>query len=153
MAREGMAKTSCEAVKRAEARGCGSPRTDMIEGMAVSTSVFCLVHCLALPLLLLLAPGFLGLFLLSEKFHFAALALIVPSALAAFWLGYRRHRGALPAMLGVAGTACLAAALLPAVGEGGETAITVCGSLLLVIGHSLNWRLRRRASCPVPIAR
>ncbi|MGE4410254.1 MAG: MerC domain-containing protein [Sphingobium sp.] len=153
MPRDASAKISGKAAKGMARRADGSARTDMIEGMAVSTSMLCLVHCLALPLLLLLTPGFLGLFLLSEKFHFIALALVVPSALAAFWLGYRRHRGALPALLGVAGAACLAGALLPPVGEAAETTITVCGSLLLVVGHGLNWRLRRRVSCPVPIAR
>jgi len=120
----------------------GGGAEDIIEGTAVSASLLCLVHCLALPLLLLLLPGIIGVFARSEAFHYVALALVVPSAAAAFWLGYRRHRTHGPALLGVAGVACLAVALLPGLAEGAETWITVAGSLLLVLGHTLNWRRR-----------
>ncbi|MFC4254160.1 MerC family mercury resistance protein [Altererythrobacter xixiisoli] len=118
----------------------------MVEGAAVSASLLCLLHCIALPLLLLLLPGMLGLFAQSEAFHFAALALVIPSALAAFALGYRRHRKLLPPLLGVIGVASLVAALLPGQAEGAETLITVMGSALLVAGHALNWRLRAQAA-------
>ncbi|QZP08524.1 MerC domain-containing protein [Caenibius sp. WL] len=126
--------------------GAGARRTNVVEGVAVSASLLCLVHCLALPLLLLLLPGVLGLFAQSDAFHYAALALVVPAGLAAFWLGYRRHRARRPALLGIAGVICLVIALLPGAGEGGELWFTVTGSLLLVIGHTLNWRLRTHAA-------
>lgn len=119
--------------------------TNVIEGAAISASLLCLVHCLALPFLLLLLPGIIGLFARSEAFHYAALALIVPSAVAAFWLGYRRHRALRPALFGVAGVGGLAVALLPGLTEGTETWLTVAGSLLLVAGHMMNWRLRTHA--------
>jgi len=111
----------------------------------MSASLLCLVHCLALPVLLLLLPGALGLFARSEAFHYAALALVMPAALAAFWLGHRRHRAVAPAALGAAGAACLAGALWHAPAENVETLLTVTGSLLLVTGHAINWRLRSRA--------
>ena len=111
----------------------------------MSASLLCLIHCLALPLLLLLLPGVLGLFAQSEAFHYVALALVVPSALAAFGLGYRRHRALLPALLGFNGVICLVIALLPDLVEGAELRITVVGSLLLVAGHTMNWRLRAHA--------
>jgi hypothetical protein len=75
-----------------------------------------------------------------------ALALVAPLALAAFSFGYLRHRAPLPALLGMAGVGCLAAALLPGVAEGGETWITVGGSISLVVGHLMNWRLRTQAA-------
>jgi len=108
--------------------------------------MLCLVHCLALPLLLLLLPGVVGLFALSEAFHYVAFALVVPFALCAFWLGYRHHRTLPPALLGLAGITCLALALLPDIGEGAEVWITVSGSLLLITGHVMNWRLRIHAA-------
>lgn len=119
---------------------------DIIEGTAVSASLLCLVHCVALPLLLLLLPGVLGLFAQSEAFHYAALALVAPAALAAFWFGYRRHHMRTPALLGFAGVACLGIALLPGIGEGAEVGITVAGSFLLLVGHMMNWRLRNCAA-------
>ncbi len=121
-------------------------RTNMIEGAAVSASLLCLVHCLALPLLLLLLPGIIGLFAQSAAFHYVALALVAPSALAAFSLGYRRHRALPPVLLGIAGVGCLTVALLPGAGEGVELWFTVAGTLFLLTGHTLNWRLRTHAA-------
>lgn len=115
--------------------------THAIEAAAASASILCLVHCLALPLLLLL-PGILGLWFLSESFHIAAFAFIVPSALAAFMLGYRRHHALTPALCGMAGIILLAGALVPGISEIAETGLTVVGSLLLLAGHGLNWRKR-----------
>lgn len=119
---------------------------NMIEGAAVSASMLCLVHCLALPFLLLLLPGFIGLFARSAAFHYVALALVVPFGLAAYSLGYRRHHAWRPVLLGVVGIACLVVALLPGAGEGAELWFTVAGSLSLMIGHALNWRLRSHAA-------
>jgi hypothetical protein len=119
--------------------------TDISEGMAVSASLLCLIHCLALPFLLLLLPGILGLFMGSPAFHGAALAVALPAALIALRHGYRQHRAPLPGVLGLSGSVCLVAALLPVMGEGMETALTVAGSLLLVAGHAFNWRLRKCA--------
>lgn len=116
---------------------------DVAESAAISASLLCLVHCLALPLLLMLLPGALGLFAQSELFHIAALALVVPAAGIAFGLGYRRHRTFLPPLLGLCGVGCLAVALLFPAGLLGETLLTVTGSLLLTVGHVANWRLRR----------
>ncbi len=108
----------------------------------MSASLLCLVHCLALPFLLLLLPGVVGLFAQSEAFHYAALALVAPAALAAFCLGYRHHRAPAPALLGLIGICCLAIAILPGVGDDTEVALTVAGSLALLVGHMINWRLR-----------
>lgn len=131
--------------KEAGGRGIPEKRTSIVEGAAMSASLLCLVHCLALPALLLLLPGALGLFAQSEAFHYAALTLVVPAALAAFWLGYRRHGTVGPAALGAAGVACLVGGLLHSSIEDLETVLTVTGSLLLIAGHTINWRLRTRA--------
>lgn len=108
----------------------------------MSASLLCLIHCLALPLLLLLLPGVVGLFVQSEAFHYLALAFVAPSAFAAFWLGYRRHRSLPPTLFGLGGVICLIIALFPGLAEGKELWVTVVGSLLLLTGHMINWRLR-----------
>lgn len=116
---------------------------DLVEGAAISVSVLCLVHCLALPVLLLLLPGLLGIFAQSEIFHAAVFLVIAPFAAVAFLIGYRCHRQPVPAMLGLAGLICLAVALIPGLGEEREYWMTITGSLVLVIGHLLNWAKRR----------
>ncbi|MEH6789014.1 MerC domain-containing protein [Parasphingorhabdus sp.] len=113
--------------------------SDLIEGAAISASLLCLVHCLALPVLLLVLPGLLGIFAQSELFHAAVFLVFAPFAAIAFLIGYRSHGQAVPAMLGLAGLVCLAVALVPGLGEQGEYWITITGSLLLVTGHLLNW--------------
>ena len=100
------------------------------------------MHCLALPFLLLLLPGIIGLFAQSTAFHYFALALVVPAALAAFLFGYRRHGAVLPVLMGLVGIGCLVIALLPDAREDIELWFTVAGSLFLVTGHAMNWRLR-----------
>ncbi|GFE74878.1 MULTISPECIES: MerC domain-containing protein [Novosphingobium] len=116
---------------------------DIVESTAISASTLCMLHCLALPVLLFLLPGLLGTFFQSDLFHLAALGLVAPAALAAFLLGYRRHGAAGPALLGVAGIAFLVLGVLHAPLPLGETGLTVAGSLLLVGGHAWNWRKRK----------
>ena len=117
--------------------------TDFVEGTAVSASVLCLAHCLALPLLLLALPTLADTFFASEAFHIAAAALVVPAAALAFILGYRRHRAPTPALLGSVGVVCIVAALLPQWSESAATMTTTAGSALLIGGHVVNWRMRR----------
>lgn len=119
----------------------GQTGHDVMEAVAASASIICLVHCLALPLLLLL-PGVIGLWFLSESFHIAAFAFIVPSAAAALFMGYRRHHALAPAVMAMAGIILLGGALTPGISEHMETGLTVIGSIALLLGHGLNWRLR-----------
>lgn len=130
-----------------------------VESAAASVSLLCLIHCLALPLLLVLLPGAAGLFVESDAFHVAAVALAAPGASVAFVMGYRQHAAILPAVIGGGGLGCLIAALLVAHGTVAETYLMVAGSLILVAGHVLNWRARNRAAlltrtrnaCPGPM--
>lgn len=116
---------------------------DLVEGTAISASLLCLVHCLALPLLLLALPAIAEAFVQSELFHVVVAALVVPAAALAFALGYRRHRALLPAMLGAVGVACIVVALVPALEESlSADILTAAGSLFLIAGHLINWRLR-----------
>ena len=117
--------------------------TDFVEATAVSVSLLCLLHCFALPFLLLALPALAGVFFEPEGFHIAAAVLVVPAAALAFILGYRRHRVPVPALLGATGVICIAAALLAHWGDSAVTATTAAGSLLLIGGHAVNWRMRR----------
>ncbi len=110
----------------------------------MTASLLCPLHCVALPLLLMVFPGVFGLIFRSEMFHYLALGLVVPSAVAAFGLGYLRHHAMMPPLFGFTGAGCLAAALVPGAFESIETPMTIIGSILLLVGHMMNWRLRRR---------
>lgn len=119
--------------------------------LGVSLSLACLLHCLALPLLLLAAPALSAWLSLPEGFHAVILLLATPTATLAVWDGFRRHRHPYPVTAAMAGLALLAAGL--AAHEGlltavdsvtGDRLLTTLGAIGLASAHIVNWRLRHR---------
>lgn len=105
----------------------------------------CLVHCLATPVVLALAPtlaGFLG------GWHPVLLGGVVATGAWAFVPGYRYHRNKGVLALAAAGVAFLAVGVLvfhPWFLA--ETALTVTGASLMLVAHLKNRRLAHH--CPV----
>ena len=117
----------------------------LVDGIAVSASLLCLVHCLALPLLAASLPA-LGLFVThSLLVHALLLGLALSLGLWALARG-RRRAGWWPVGLGLAGFILMGAALLSA--PVAERWFTVAGVSLVAIAHWRNWRARHRpADC------
>lgn len=117
-----------------------------LDRLGIGVSAFCLLQCLALPVLLVVAPTMSIGFLSHEVFHIVLLAVILPVSGLAFTLGFLKHRNArmwIPAGLGL-GFLVLAAWLehqhvLSALGI---AAVTSTGGILLIVGHVLNLRSR-----------
>ena len=114
-------------------------RLDWFERAAVSASMLCLLHCLALPLLI--ASRILTI---PETFHLWVLALAVPTSAAALLAGRARHGATWPVATGCLGLALLALGAITFGETSWETPITVSGSLTLATAHIGNWRLRHR---------
>ncbi len=112
------------------------------DGLAVGASALCLLHCLALPLLIAALPAVAGRLDLGEGFHLGVLAFAVPTSAFALIEGWRRHRGVAPLFAGVAGLVLLSAGLAFEDWAAVETGVTVAGSLLLAGAHVANWRGR-----------
>lgn len=117
--------------------------------LGITLSLTCLVHCLALPLLILLAPALGTWIAMPEWVHEAILMLALPAATFAMKDGWRRHGRALPAMLAAAGVGFLAAGLAAHEGwlalpdpESTDRLLTSLGAVALVTAHLLNWRWR-----------
>ncbi len=117
-------------------------RTDWIERAAVGASLLCLVHCLALPLLIAALPALSNILAMPESIHLWILAFAVPTSLLALLTGRARHGAIWPVVIGIAGLALLALGTLVWGKTAAETPITVAGSLSLALAHILNWRLR-----------
>lgn len=115
---------------------------DWVERAALGASALCLVHCLALPLLLAALPAFSTVLAIPESFHVWILAFAIPSSAIALYSGRTRHGATYPAVLGVAGLVLLAVGALPLASTRWDTIVTVPGSLLLAAAHLTNWRLR-----------
>ena len=115
--------------------------------VAIALSAVCIVHCLAVPVLVALLPFAALSFQDSEHFHGLMLWLVVPTSLVGFVLGYRLHRRTGLIALGAVGITILAAAAVyghDSWSESLEVTLSVAGSLLLAAAHWLNFREVRR---------
>lgn len=110
----------------------------------------CLLHCLTLPLLVLLGPIFGSGFLTGPAFHQWMLLVVAPTAMVALLLGCRRHKDKAVLLLGASGLAALVLGIVighEIASESFERIATFLGGVLLTGGHSRNYLLCRRASC------
>lgn len=119
--------------------------TDTAELLAVGSAILCLLHCLALPLAIVVLPLLVGVATVSEDLHFGLLALALPTSITALVVGWRRHGRAGPPSLGAAGMCLLVVGIWPDQPRMVELLATIAGSLFLVAAHLANWRLRRGA--------
>jgi hypothetical protein len=107
-------------------------------------SALCLVHCLAMPLLLV--PLF-GLAHFGDGFHRAMVIAVTLPVLLALIPGYLAHRRWRVLALGGAGLAIFCAAVLvigPLHGESAELLLAVMGGMLLFCAH---YRNRHHCQC------
>jgi len=122
--------------------------SSVLDTVAVGLSGLCLVHCLALPLLIALFPLFGASLIEHETFHQLILVAVIPTTAVSLGAGYRRHRHRPVAYLGVAGVAALvfaAFALHALHAHHSETWITVAGGLMIASAHVGNFRRCRHA--------
>jgi hypothetical protein len=116
--------------------------------LAITLSTICIVHCLAMPLVIAILPVAAFTFGGDGHFHSLMLWFVVPTSVLGFGLGLRVHgRFSIVALGGVA-IATLAAAALwghsawdPSV----EVFVNVLASVLLAATHWRNFREVRRA--------
>jgi len=109
----------------------------IVDGIAVSASLLCLIHCLAMPVLAVSLPV-LGVFVTNSLIiHALLLALAMPLGIWALARGWHRA-GWLPVLLGLAGFALMGSALF--LTEPGERWLTITGVSLVAIAHWRNWR-------------
>ncbi|NNG25842.1 MerC domain-containing protein [Telluria aromaticivorans] len=117
-------------------------------GMAASA--LCLVHCLAMPLVLAAFP-LLGLGGEHHALHDALLVGVTVPVLLALVPGYLKHRDPAALLLGVAGLVVFLVAVLvlgPRIGELAETVGAVISSVLLLGAHVRNHRHCRVGGSP-----
>ncbi|SFC65484.1 MerC domain-containing protein [Massilia yuzhufengensis] len=109
-------------------------------GMAAST--LCLVHCLAMPLVLAAFP-LLGLGGSHHALHDMLLLAVTAPVLLALVPGYLKHRDPAAVLLGGAGLGAFLVAVFvvgPRWGEVAETVVAVVSSVLLIGAHLRNHR-------------
>ena len=121
-----------------------------LDAIAVVLSGVCMLHCLALPLLLTISP-ILNVTLLSETvFHVLLLVFILPTSVIALTIGCRSHKDKITLVLGALGLSILTITAFfghQLVGLTGERILTSFGGLILASAHIQNYRCCRRDNC------
>jgi uncharacterized membrane protein len=122
-----------------------NPAPDL-DRVAVVLSGLCLLHCLALPLVIVALPFIAEL--AETHWHTPMLLIAVPVSTIAIVIGYRRHGNRLIVAAGALGLALLIIGATVAHAHYGATVdrtLTIAGSLLLAAVHWQNSRQLRQS--------
>lgn len=116
--------------------------------LAIGFSTLCVMHCLALPLLIVLLPSVGSLSLQQEVFHLWMVIAVIPTSLYALTLGCKKHKKTVLFKYGIVGLIMLIAALSVGehlMGELGEKLFTLIGAIIIAVAHIKNYRLCQQA--------
>ncbi|MFK7825438.1 MAG: MerC domain-containing protein [Oligoflexales bacterium] len=118
---------------------------------AIGLSVLCSIHCLLLPVVMLLVPSLAALSIADDElFHKWMIAGVLPISLFALTMGCRKHGKYTFLALGSLGVVLLSLAAFwghELVGESGEKYITLASSFLIALAHFNNHRLCQKKHC------
>lgn len=116
-----------------------SKSTNWLDGAAVGLSALCLIHCLALPLVVAGLP-FLAQFA-EGHLHAQMLVVVLPLSFIALGLGFRHHRNTSIVAAGCIGMLLLTIGATIAheqLGLVADRMFTIVGSLILATAHFYN---------------
>ena len=117
-------------------------KTKKLDNISIYISGFCLIHCLAFPILSLSIPVY-GFFTESH-FHEILLFFIIPISSFALYRGFKNHKNrhviSAGIIVGVLGFLC-ATILHNQANHTYELTITAIGSILLALAHFNNNRI------------
>lgn len=117
--------------------------------LAVSLSMLCAIHCLAMPLAIVMIPTLAGLPIAGEGFHLWMVFAVLPISIYALTKGCKKHSNYQVLSIGGLGLVVLIATAIfghDFLGETAEKALTVLGASIIAVGHVWNYRLCQRHS-------
>ena len=117
---------------------------------AISLSGLCLLHCLALPILVAIYPVAFAVSLSEEFFHWAMVMMAIPISIASLFIGCQKHKKRQVLLLGGIALVLLSTPFaIPheAINEQMEVLVTALGASLLATAHIINFRSCRAAEC------
>ncbi|RCJ15947.1 hypothetical protein A6S26_06545 [Nostoc sp. ATCC 43529] len=117
---------------------------------AIALSTACAIHCLFLPLVVVMLPVFAWTYVGSEDFHRLLLWFVFPISALALIQGCRRHKDRIVLSFGIFGLALMSATVIfgyEILSEEGERVATVLGATSLAFGHFRNYKLCLRNKC------
>ena len=112
-----------------------------MDRIAIMLSGLCLLHCLFIPVIVVLAPAFSSVVLGTETtVHWIFLALAVPVSCWALLRGYRRSHRRVGLAAGLFGLFVMFLGVSHLFDPALELPLTVIGVSLVVVAHALNMR-------------
>lgn len=116
-------------------------QSDLADKLGICLSGLCLIHCIILPVLILVLPS-MHFWLEWTYFHDVMLVALPALALGAFVPGFRKHRNRVVFYWATPGLALIVMGTL-FFGEHGwrEVSLSILGSFLLIRAHRLNRHL------------
>ena len=121
-----------------------------IDGLAISLSFLCAVHCLFMPSFIILAPSLLSIAFDNEFIHYLILALAIPISIFALSAGYKAHKSLSMIFIGFLGLSILLFAVLFGInlfGEIEEKGLTLFGSAIVAYAHYRNLKVCNELDC------
>ena len=120
------------------------------DGLAISLSLLCLLHCFFTPTFIILAPSILSFSFNSEFFHYVILLFAIPISVYALYVGFKQHNNFSNFKYGLFGLLLLFLALIVGekiIGEYGEKGLTLFGSVIVTIAHFKNIKICKDLDC------
>ncbi|NND71343.1 MAG: MerC domain-containing protein [Rhodothermales bacterium] len=114
----------------------------------MSLSGICVVHCLALPVAVSLLPMWTTMLDVHNWLHPLFAILLIPTTIIAGLAGYRRHSSKFIAGLLATGLLIILVTgvlMHEELGTTREIVFTSIGSVVLIVGHLMNWRARHNS--------
>ena len=123
--------------------------TGILDRSAIAMSVLCIMHCIALPLAIVMVPSLAAYWFADENFHLMLVYFVLPTSIVAVGLGCRRHRSQLILIWAFSGLLMLsvAAGYGDSWSSTAEKVLTVIGASLVMISHIYNFKLCRSIDC------
>ena len=112
-----------------------------IDKVAIGLSTVCTVHCLLLPIILVMLPALSTNIFGDEIFHQWLLIAVIPTSLIALTMGCRQHKNLSVMIFGLLGLAILIPTAFfghELLGEAGEKIASVLGAAFIALGHIRN---------------
>jgi EamA domain-containing membrane protein RarD len=121
-----------------------------IDKMAIGLSMICTVHCLLLPIALVILPTLSASIFGDEGFHQWLLIAVIPTSVIALSMGCKSHKKFSVITTGLLGLVILTLAAFfghDLLGELGETMASLFGALLIISSHLRNYALCKDLQC------
>ena len=121
-----------------------------LDKSSVGLSTVCAVHCLLMPVAVVILPSLAALPVADERFHLLLVFFVLPLSTVALTMGCRKHKSWRVMAVGVGGLVLLVGAALAGhdlLGELTEKSATVIGAGLVALSHVMNFRKCRALDC------